>query len=88
MLSFQNISHAQNHWNQFRGPNGDGTTTAKDLPIEFNENKNIRWKTPIHDNGYSSPIIWENQIWLTTARADGTELFAISVDIESGNIIL
>ena len=77
----------QNHWNQFRGPNGDGTITATDLPIEFNENKNIRWRTPIHDKGYSSPVVWDNQIWLTTARADGTELFAICVDLESGNII-
>lgn len=77
----------QNHWNQFRGPNGDGTTSAKDLPIECNENKNIRWKTPIHNKGYSSPVVWDNQIWLTTARADGTELFAICVDLESGDII-
>ncbi len=77
----------QDNWNQFRGPNGDGTTSANNLPIEFNENKNIRWKTPIHDKGYSSPIVWDNQIWLTTARADGTELFAICVDLESGDII-
>ena len=77
----------QTNWNQFRGANGDGTTIATDLPIEFNEDKNIRWKTPIHDKGYSSPIVWENQIWLTTARTDGTELFAICVDLESGDII-
>ncbi len=87
ILSFQNSSYAQNHWNQFRGPNGDGTTIATNLPTEFNETKNLRWKTPIHDKGYSSPIVWENQIWLTTARTDGTELFAICVDLESGDII-
>ena len=84
---FAQNENKQDNWNQFRGPNGDGTTSAKDLPIEFNDNKNIRWKTPIHDKGYSSPVIWENQIWLTTARADGTELFAICVDLESGDII-
>ena len=77
----------QDNWNQFRGPNGDGTTSANNLPIEFNENKNIRWKTPIHDKGYSSPIVWDNQIWLTTARTDGTELYAICVALESGDII-
>ena len=77
----------QDNWNQFRGPNGDGTTSANNLPIEFNEHKNIHWKTPIHDKGYSSPVVWDNQIWLTTARADGTELFAICVDLESGDII-
>ncbi len=75
------------NWNQFRGANGDGTTIATDLPIEFNEDKNIRWKTRIHDKGYSSPVVWDNQIWLSTARTDGTELFAICVDLESGDII-
>ncbi|RKU31543.1 quinonprotein alcohol dehydrogenase [Candidatus Poribacteria bacterium] len=75
------------YWNQFRGPNGDGQSPASNLPIEFNETKNIRWKTPIHDEGYSSPVVWGNQIWLTTARRDGKELFAICVDLESGNII-
>ena len=75
------------YWNQFRGPNGDGKTLATDLPVEFNETQNIRWKTAIHDKGWSSPVVWGNQIWLTTAREDGTELFAICVDKNSGEII-
>jgi len=92
IITLSNTLHAQdvtekNHWNQFRGPNGDGTTSASNLPIEFNENKNVRWKTAIHDKGYSSPVIWENQIWLTTARVDGSELFAICVDLDSGDIL-
>ncbi|MYF99236.1 PQQ-like beta-propeller repeat protein [Candidatus Poribacteria bacterium] len=76
----------QQNWNQFRGPNGDGTTTASNLPIEFGEKKNLRWKTPIHDKGYSSPVVWEKQIWLTTARVNGSELFAVCVDLDSGDI--
>lgn len=92
MITLSNPLHAhdvaqQQNWNQFRGPNGDGTTTASDLPIEFNEKKNLRWKTPIHNKGYSSPVIWEKQIWLTTARVDGSELFTVCVDLDSGDII-
>jgi outer membrane protein assembly factor BamB len=75
------------YWNQFRGPNGDGISQAKNLPVEFSETKNVRWKTPIHDRGWSSPVVWGNQIWLTTAREDGTEMFVICVDLESGEII-
>lgn len=75
------------YWNQFRGPNGDGKAVASDLPSEFNETKNVRWKTPIHDKGYSSPVVWGNQIWVTTAREDGRELFAICIDLESGDIL-
>ena len=78
---------AKNYWNQFRGPNGDGKTTADGIPIEFSETKNVRWKTPIHDKGFSSPVVWDNQIWLTTAREDGSELFAVCVDLDSGDII-
>ena len=77
----------EHYWNQFRGPNGDGKATATNLPIEFNETKNVRWKVPIHDKGYSSPVVWGNQIWVTTAREDGRELFAICVDLENGNIL-
>ena len=75
------------YWNQFRGPNGDGKATATNLPIEFNETENVRWKVPIHDKGYSSPVVWNNQIWLTTAREDGSELFAVCVDLKSGDIL-
>ena len=90
ILSFS--LHAQDnneekYWNQFRGPNGDGNANAIDLPIVFGETENVRWKIPIHDQGYSSPVVWGNQIWVTTAREDGKELFAICVDLISGNII-
>ena len=77
----------QGYWNQFRGPNGDGKATEANPPIEFSETKNVRWKVPIHDKGYSSPVVWGNQIWGTTAREDGRELFAICVDLESGDIL-
>ncbi len=75
------------YWNQFRGPNGDGKGVATDLPIEFSETQNIRWRIPIHDKGWSSPVVWNDQIWLTTGREDGTELFAICVDKATGKII-
>jgi outer membrane protein assembly factor BamB len=77
----------RHYWNQFRGPNGDGKSLAKNLPVEFSETINVRWKTPIHDEGWSSPVVWSNQIWLTTGREDGSELFTICVDLESGDIV-
>jgi outer membrane protein assembly factor BamB len=78
---------ADKNWNQFRGPRGDGVCAAKDLPIEFDEASNVRWKTPIHDRGWSSPVVWGNRIWLTTGREGGEKLFAICVDLESGKIV-
>lgn len=73
-------------WNQFRGTYGNGESQAK-LPIQFDDSHNVIWKSPIHDKGWSSPVVWGNQIWLTTAREDGTEMFAVCVDANSGDII-
>ena len=90
MLASSYDTHAQDnqdYWNQFRGPNGDGKSPATDLPVEFSETQNIRWKTSIPHKGYSSPVVWEDQIWLTTALEDGRELFAVCVDLNSGEII-
>ena len=75
------------YWNQFRGPNGDGKSNALNLPVEFSESKNVRWKTPIHDQGWSSPVVWQKQIWLTTAKEDGSELFVVCIDLESGKVV-
>src|SRR5215813_12595975 len=68
---------AGDDWPQFRGPEGNGHSPAHDLPINWSESKNIVWKTSIHDRGWSSPVIYGNQIWLTTATADGRKLYAL-----------
>jgi outer membrane protein assembly factor BamB len=78
---------AGENWPSFRGPSNDGISDATDLPVEWSESKKILWKTAIHDRGWSTPVIWENQIWVTTAKEDGHNLYAVSVDFESGKII-
>jgi outer membrane protein assembly factor BamB len=74
-------------WPQFRGPGGDGHSEAKGLPLVWSETKNIKWKTPIHDEGRSSPVIWESQVWVTTAAKDGKVLYAVCVDRDTGKVV-
>jgi outer membrane protein assembly factor BamB len=63
--------HAQ--WTQWRGPDGLGISTEKDLPIEWSVEsdgapaKNIRWRTEIPGRGHSSPIVSGDRIFLTTS---------------------
>src|SRR5690242_12500950 len=57
-------------WPQFRGPDGQGHSTAKNLPIEFGEGKNIAWRTELPGKGWSSPVIDGEQIWMTYAVDD------------------
>lgn len=78
---------AGEHWPQFRGPNGEGHSDARGVPIKWSETENVTWKTAIHDRGWSSPVIWGNQVWLTTARADGKEMFAVCIDRNKGTIV-
>ncbi|GAB4142559.1 MAG: PQQ-binding-like beta-propeller repeat protein [Planctomycetaceae bacterium] len=78
---------ADRYWNQFRGPNGDGKSTAKNIPAKIGENQHVTWKTKIHGKGWSSPVVWKNQIWMQTATVDGHELFAVCVDAKTGKII-
>ncbi|HAA86832.1 MAG TPA: quinonprotein alcohol dehydrogenase, partial [Verrucomicrobiales bacterium] len=81
------MSLANEQWSQFRGPEGNGHVRSKSLPMEWSETKNISWKTAIHDRGWSSPVIWNNQIWMTTATKGGKKLFAICVDKMTGKIL-
>jgi outer membrane protein assembly factor BamB len=78
---------AGDSWPQFRGPHGAGLSDATGLPVRWSENENIRWKTPIHDKGWSSPVVWGDQVWLTTARSDGKEMFAVCIERTTGKIL-
>ncbi len=86
LSAFSIISAAEN-WPEFRGPSGDGSSDATGLPSEWSESKNVTWKTAIHGRGWSSPVVWGDQIWFGTATEDGTEMFAICVDKNSGKIV-
>jgi outer membrane protein assembly factor BamB len=74
-------------WPQFRGPDGTGRAAAASVPLAWSEDKNVRWKTPIHGRAWSSPVVLGQQVWMTTATPDGRELFAIAVDRDSGKVI-
>lgn len=80
-------AQASNQWPQFRGLQGDGHSNARNLPLRWSESENIVWKTPIHDRGWSSPVIFGKQIWLTTATKDGRKLYALCIDRDTGRII-
>ena len=55
------------NWAQWRGPDSQGISNEKNLPTEWSETKNVLWRTAIPGLGFSSPIIWEKKVFLTTA---------------------
>ncbi len=66
LSSFVGAASAGN-WPQWRGPDGSGISNEKNLPAEWSATKNIKWKTPIDGRAHSSPIVWGNKVFLTTA---------------------
>jgi len=87
LLLLAGFAAAQDNWPQFRGPHANNHADSTGLPTTWSETENIKWKTPLHDSGWSSPVIWGDQIWVTAATDDGKQDFAICVDKNSGKII-
>lgn len=75
-------------WPDYRGPRRDGKSPAMNVPLKWSESENVVWKTPIHDQGHSSPVVLGRHVWLTTATADGKDMFVLCVDRETGEILL
>ena len=62
------VAEALPSWNQWRGPAGQGhAPAAKDLPRVWSESENVAWKTPVEGRGWSSPVLADGRLWLTTA---------------------
>ena len=74
-------------WPQFRGPDGQGHAQQGQVPIRWSETDGLRWKIPVAGQGWSSPVVGGDQIWLTTAVEDGRSLRAICVDRENGKVL-
>jgi outer membrane protein assembly factor BamB len=55
------------NWPQWRGATGQGVSSDPRLPLEWSPTENVRWKTAIPGRGHSSPVVWGNRVFLTTA---------------------
>ncbi|MCA9044622.1 MAG: PQQ-binding-like beta-propeller repeat protein [Planctomycetaceae bacterium] len=85
-LSFSTIVCAD--WPEFRGPSADGISTAKNLAVEWSATSNITWKSDLPGLAWSSPVIANGKIYLTTAVKEEEEysLRALRLDAKTGNV--
>jgi outer membrane protein assembly factor BamB len=77
-------------WPQFRGPDGQGHSSERGLPIEWSESRHVRWKAAVAGRGWSSPVVAAGRVWLTTAVTErgGASLRALAFDVKSGREIV
>ena len=80
-------------WLQFRGPTGQGISTAKNLPIKWSDTRNVAWKQAVPGTGWSSPVLYNARIYLTSgvpvegSATGNLSLVALCLDAGTGRVI-
>ncbi len=64
---------AERYWPQWRGPSANGLSRTADPPVEWSETRNIKWKVEIPGRGHSTPVVWGDLLFVTTAVPVGVE---------------
>lgn len=74
----------ERQWTHFRGSNLNGISADTIVPLVWNDSTNLIWKTDIRGRGWSSPVVYGDQVWVTTATVDGKEMSGICLDFKTG----
>ncbi len=77
---------AAENWHQWRGPESNGHSTATNVPVKWTADS-LAWKTTIPGIGQSTPVMWGNRIYLTSASPDGNQRHVFCIDRTSGEIL-
>ena len=83
-------------WPEFRGPDGQGHSDEQGLPLDWSESRNVLWKAAIPGAGWSSPVVANGRVWLTTATEAGpapgrpasVSLRVLAVDVSTGREVV
>jgi len=87
LLNVQAIQAQNDNWTHFRGSNLNGISETKSAPTVWNDSTNIIWETDIKEKGWSSPVVFGSQVWVTSATDDGRKMSGICLDVNSGKEI-
>src|ERR1035437_558928 len=86
ILTSNVITRAQN-WPNWRGPNGDGTSTATNVPTKWDSTKNVLWKVEVPGSGYASPVVWGDRLFTITAKPETQEKIILCYDTKNGKLL-
>jgi len=79
------IAHAQ-EWTRFRGPNGQGISHAKTIPVKWTE-KDFNWKIKLPAGGHSSPVIWKDKVFITCENPESPGGILLALDVSDGHTL-
>lgn len=77
----------QDYWPNWRGPSGQGIVDGSGYPDTWSDTENVLWKASVPGIGHSSPIVWEDRIFLTTSYEDGRRMSVLAFGREDGEMV-
>jgi outer membrane protein assembly factor BamB len=75
------------NWPGWRGPDGDGRSAEKEVPLRWSATEHVRWKAPLPEGGNSSPIVWGQRVFITQALEKGTRRAVMCFDRADGKLL-
>ena len=81
------LSASADNWPSFRGPTRQGLSVEREVPLNWSAESNIVWKTEVPGQGWSSPIVWGDRLFVTSATDNGTKCHVLCFDRKAGKII-
>ena len=81
------VSVTAEEWPGWRGPRRDGTSLETDVPLRWSPTENIAWKVPIPGKGHSSPIVWGDRVFVTTALREEQKRMLLCLDRRDGKVV-
>ena len=72
------------NWPGWRGPQGNAVSSESNLPVEWSADKNVRWKAEIAGKGFSSPVVWGDRVFVTSAFEHGLRRAVYCLDRRDG----
>ena len=79
-VSFWTATVSAENWPQWRGPKLNGISEETDLPVTWSETKNVAWRVPLPGPAGSTPVVWGDRIFLTSAEGKGTSLLCFKTE--------
>lgn len=86
LLLASQLLHSEN-WPNWRGPHFNGASEEKGFPTTFSKDENVAWKVQLPGEGASTPIVWDNALFLTSVNEDASGILAIRIDTKSGKVV-
>jgi len=85
IIVLASVSQGQ-EWTRFRGPNGQGISPARTIPVKWNE-EDYNWKVRLPGGGHSSPVLWGEKLFITSGDQQAGKSIIFTLDVTDGKIL-